>query len=61
MTELILLQNNNEAIKIASRSGRVERVELVELLLWDPRVDPSAENNASIREASERLNVVMWE
>jgi ankyrin repeat protein len=42
------------AIRLASKNGHVE---VVKLLLNDPRVDPSAENNYAIRLASENGHV----
>src|SRR3989304_1464205 len=45
---------NNRAIRLASRNGHVE---VVKLLLQDPRVDPSDKNNYAIRYASENGDV----
>ena len=49
--------NDNYAIQLASRNGHLE---VVKLLLQDPRVDPSAKNNYAIRWTSRksRLEVV---
>ena len=41
---------NNYAIQLASRKGHLE---IVELLLQDPRVDPSADDNYAIGWASQ--------
>ena len=50
-------EDNNIAIKRASNDGHLE---VVKLLLKDPRVDPSAQDNCAIRWASddEHLEVV---
>ena len=46
--------NNNLAIREASEYGYVD---VVELLLDDPRVNPSTDNNYAIREASVNGNI----
>ena len=47
-------ENDNWAIRIASQNGYVE---IVRLLLADPRVDPFATNNWAIRYASENGHI----
>lgn len=42
--------NNNAAIRLASDTGRIN---IVNLLLRDPRVDPTAQNNIAVNRASD--------
>lgn len=53
--------NNNEAIRMAAKNGHIE---IVYLLLQDPRVDPSANNNEAIAwaitEGFTEIFILLW-